>query len=261
VQVQEAMTGAGRSGKRSSRNTASPARAAQKQPSLSRQSILDAALTIIDADGADGFTMRKLARALGVYPTAIYWYIPSRHAVLAAVVDYALHDILPAAPSEDWRDWLRQLLHRYREGVRRHPNVAALAGAQLISNGGMRPELIDQILTVLENAGFRGSGLRHAFNVVIAVMTGFVTMEFAPAPADDVSAWRDSVRDTFRNADAQSHPALARHLADLENRAFVVRWQNGVEVPLDDSFDAYVDVAIHGLEKLASRPARTQGGA
>ena len=271
VQAQKAMSGSGRSGKRPSRNKAlaekggpdkaSPDRSAQERRSLSRQAILDAALTIIDAEGADGFTMRKLARALGVYPTAIYWYIPSRHAVLAAVVDYALHDILPAAPSDDWRDWLRQLLHRYREGVRRHPNVAALAGAQLISNGGMRPQLIDQILTILENAGFQGAGLRHAYNVVIAVMTGFVTMEFAPAPADDVSAWRDSVRDTFRSADAQSHPALARNLADLENRAFVVRWQNGIEVPLDDSFDAYVDVAIHGLEMLASRPSRTQGGA
>jgi len=202
--------------------------------------------------------VRKLARTLDVYPTAIYWYVPNRNAILAAVVDHALHDILPAAPSDDWRGWLRQLFHRYREGVRRHPNVAALAGAQLISNGGMRPQLIDQILTVLDSAGFQGADLRHAYNVVIAVMTGFVTMEFAPQPADDVPAWRDSVRNTFRSADAETYPVLARYLPDLENQAFVVRWQNGVDAPLDDSFDAYVDVAVHGLEMLASRVPSTQ---
>lgn len=233
---------------------------AERRP-LSRQAILDAALTIIDADGADGFTMRKLARALGVYPTAIYWYIPSRHDVLAAAVDHALHDILPVPPPPDWRIWLRQLFRNYRERVRRHPNVASLAGAHLVSNGGMQPQFVDQLLAVLDGAGFQGDALRHAYNVVVAVMAGFVTMEFGPAPADDRPAWRDSVRDTFRTADAEAYPMLARHLPDLENRAFVVRWQNGAEAPLDDSFDAYIDVAIHGLERLASQTAKTQGGA
>ncbi len=236
------------------RKTAHAPRAtADDGPALDRTRILDAALAIVDREGADALTVRKLARALGVYPTAIYWYIPNRNALLAAVVDHAMHDVLPAKPSDDWRDWVRQLLHRYRRAVREHPNAVPLAGAQLISNGGVRPELIDQILTVLETAGFAGDDLRRAYNVVIAVMTGFVTIEFASAPADGSPAWEAEVRDAFRSVDPAEYPALARHLPGLENRAFVVRWQNGVDVPLDDSFDAYVEVAIGGLERLAAR--------
>lgn len=222
-------------------------------PALDRTKILDAALAIVDREGVDGFTIRTLAKALGVYPTAIYWYIPGRNALLAAVVDHALHDVLPAAPSDDWRDWLRQLFRRYREAVRRHPNIAPLGGAQLISNGGVRPELIDQILTVLETAGFAGDHLRRAYNVVIAVMTGFVTIEFAARPADDSPEWAKEVRDAFRSVDPGQYPALARHLPEIENRAFVVRWQNGVDMPLDDSFEAYVEGAIRGLEHLAAQ--------
>lgn len=221
-------------------------------PSLDRETILDAALEIIDTKGVDGFTVRTLARTLGVYPTAIYWYIPNRNALLAAVADHAMHDILPTAPPDDWRMWLRQLFHRFRAAMRRHPNVAPLTGAQLISNSGVRPELIEQALTALEAAGFEGERLRHAYNVVIAVMVGFVTIEFASMPPDAGTGWAEGVRDTFRAADPAKYPTLARYLPLIENRAFVVRWQNGVEVPLDDSFEAYVEVAIRGLEWLAA---------
>jgi TetR/AcrR family tetracycline transcriptional repressor len=246
--------------RKTARKTARKARARSDDgPALDRTRILDAALAILDREGVAGFTIRKLARTLGVYPTAIYWYVPNRNALLAAVVDHAMHDVLPAAPTGDWRDWLRQLFHRYREAIRRHPNVAPLAGAQLISNGGVRPELVDQILTMLERAGFAGDALRRAFNVVIAVMTGFVTIEFAGRPADDSPRWADAVRGAFRSADPAKYPALARHLPEIENRAFVVRWQNGVDVPLDDSFDAYVEAAVHGLDRLAAQSTGVVG--
>ena len=60
-------------------------------------------------------------------------------------------------------------------------------------------------------------------------------------------------RMTLRAVDAEKYPVLARNLARLENRAFIVRWQNGTKVPLDDSFELFIDIAIRGLEvRLAS---------
>jgi TetR/AcrR family tetracycline transcriptional repressor len=53
---------------------------------------------------------------------------------------------------------------------------------------------------------------------------------------------------------AKARPTLARYLPKLANKAFIMRWSNCVEVPLDSSFDMFVDVIILGLEqKLKSR--------
>jgi TetR/AcrR family tetracycline transcriptional repressor len=89
---------------------------------------------------------------------------------------------------------------------------------------------------------------------VIAFKVGFVTLEFAPMPTEDAEAWTCALKKSFRAVDPQAQPVLAKTLPLLENRAFIVRWQNGAKVPLNESFEMYIDIAIGGLErKLAAR--------
>ena len=199
---------------------------------MSKDRVISTALSIIDSQGMEAFSMRGLAQALGVHPTAVYWYVPNRNALLAEVVSHALNDVVPPENVGDWRPWLKELFRRYRNTVRRHPNLAALMGAQLVSNAGVNPELVDRILTVLSRAGFEDDRVVRAFNTVIAIMVGFVTIEFATAPVEDTAAWAAELRKSFRMVNPQRHPVLARNLDRLENRAFIVRWQNGIEVPL-----------------------------
>jgi AcrR family transcriptional regulator len=217
---------------------------------MSKDRVVTTALSIIDHEGLDAFSMRGLAQELGVYPTAVYWYVPNRNALLAEVVSHALSDVVPPDDIGDWRSWLKELFRRYRNTVRRHPNLAALMGAQLVSNAGVNPAFVDKILTVLSQAGFDSERLVQAFNTVVAVMVGFVTIEFAAAPMEDNKAWAAEMKRSIRAVNPQRHPVLSRNLARLENRAFVVRWQNGTDVPLDDSFEMYIEVTIKGFERL-----------
>jgi AcrR family transcriptional regulator len=216
-------------------------------PAMSKDRVVEAALALIDAQGVDRFSMRGLAEALGVYPTAIYWYVANRNALLAEVVGHALRDVAPEWHGDDWQAWLKDLFRRYRAAVRRHPNIAPLIGAQLVSNAGVGAAFIDRILDVLAAAGFAGDHLIHAYNAVIAVQVGFVTLEFAPAPKEDRESWADDIKAHLRGADAAAHPVLAQNLDRLENRAFIARWQNGADVPLDESFELFIDIAVAGL--------------
>jgi AcrR family transcriptional regulator len=231
-----------------------PAAAAPLAEGLNKQRVVAAALSLIDAQGFEAFSMRSLAQELGVYPTALYWHVPNRNALLAEVVSVALADVVPPGHADDWRVWLKDLFRRYRAAVRRHPNIAPLIGAQLVSNAGVSLELVNSILTVLSSAGFKDDLLVHAYNAVIAFKVGFVTLEFAPMPTEDADAWTSALKQSFRSVDPQAQPVLARTLPLMENRAFIVRWQNGSKVALNESFEMYIDIAISGLEqKLRAR--------
>ena len=230
-----------------------PRPSAKSNPSpLSRETVLAAALELIDRNGVEGFSVRDLARALDVFPTALYWHVPGRTALIAGAVAHAIRDLPAPRADGDWQAELAALFARYRAVVHAHPRIAPVLGVQLVSNESMDLVIVDRILALLESAGFQGEGLRHAYNAVIAAMVGFVTMELAALPADDPEGWAGAHRARIESVDPKTCPTLARNLPELADRAFVLRWSGGVDRPLDQSFDAWCRVILHGLEGLAS---------
>jgi TetR/AcrR family tetracycline transcriptional repressor len=234
----------------SKRRAVAPKRSTTK---LSRESIIAAALQEIDDNGLDTFSLRNLAKRIGVYPTAIAWHVESRSQLLAEVAALALADILPPGFPVSWQGHLRTLFQRFREAIRRHPNIAPLIGTQLVANRGVDLDFVERLLATLAHAGFTGSKLVGAYNAVIAAVVGFTTQEFAPIPADETRAWQIEVRERLKGVQPFTHPILAGNMKLLANHAFILRWQNGTENPLTDSFDAFVNIVIAGLELEAGR--------
>jgi TetR/AcrR family transcriptional regulator, tetracycline repressor protein len=222
---------------------------------LSRESIVVAALQEIDDNGLDAFSLRNLAKRLGVYPTAIAWHVESRSQLLAEVAALALADILPPGFPVSWQSHLRTLFQRFREAIRRHPNVAPLVGTQLVANPGVDLDFVERLLATLAHAGFTGQRLVGAYNAVIAALVGFTTQEFAPIPADDTRAWQADVRARLDGVESFNHPILAANMKLLANHAFILRWQNGTENPLTESFAAFVEIVISGLEQASAEGA------
>jgi TetR/AcrR family tetracycline transcriptional repressor len=60
---------------------------------LTRDRVVEVALELLEADGPDALTMRGLAAKLGVAPTAIYWHVGDKQALLDAVVDHITADV------------------------------------------------------------------------------------------------------------------------------------------------------------------------
>src|SRR5262245_57372960 len=209
---------------------------------LSEERIVAAALEEIDSGGLANFSLRNLARVLNVYPTAVTWHVNSRDELLGRVAGYALRDVAPPAANKKWQTWLRDFSGRYRRAIQEHPNVAPLLGAQLLSNAGVRADLLEPLLTMLESAGFAGEALVDAYNVVLGGLVGFITVELAAMPAEDPDEWAQRHRKRVSTMDVMEYPTLARYLPKLANKAFILRWSNGTKVPLNSSFDMFVDV-------------------
>ncbi|MBP0589578.1 TetR/AcrR family transcriptional regulator [Paraburkholderia sp. LEh10] len=228
---------------------------APKDQGLSKERIVEAALALIDAKGYASFSLRDVARELGVYPTAIYWYVPSRDELLVEVIAVALGDLAPPTlPAARWRDWLKELFNRYRDAVARHPNIAPLLGSQIISNASMNPVMVEAVLQTLLSAGFKSEDLIHVYNTVITAMVGFVTLEFASHGADERDAWEGRLRTRFEELDRSAFPVLTSNIKRLSNQAFIVRWKGGTNPSLKQSHERYIDVVLDGLQRQLPGP-------
>ena len=93
---------------------------------LTQRGIAEAALDVIDADGIEALSMRKLAERLGSSAMSLYTYFSDKEAVLDGVAQLLLSEI--ETPSEDahWRDAMRFIMRSVREVALRHPNAAGL---------------------------------------------------------------------------------------------------------------------------------------
>lgn len=221
-------------------------------PGLTKEAVVDAALKLIDTTDLESFSMRNLAKELGVYPTAIYWHIPSRNAVIAEVISRVLGGIVPE-DQDDWKEWLKQLFRNYRQAIRVHPNVAPLIGVQLVSNASVDLNMIENILRTLSQAGFADDDLLGVYNAVIAAMVGFTTQEFAMVPKEEADDWAASMQSVVASVDDARYPILARNIESFANKAFILRWQNGADAPLESGFEAFIDAVVDGFEAKLSR--------
>jgi AcrR family transcriptional regulator len=141
---------------------------AKEAPSLSRERIVDVALELISQKGLDDFSLRDVARSLEVYPTAIYWHIKNKNALLGEVCTLTLSKAVPPRGKSAWQDWLRALFRQYRKTMKQHPNLAQLVGARLLSNSDRNTDMIERILLVLEEAGCPDAHIVELYNTVIA---------------------------------------------------------------------------------------------
>ncbi|MCA0938774.1 TetR/AcrR family transcriptional regulator [Salipiger pacificus] len=236
---------------------AKPPRGRAAAIGLTRAQIVEAAIAQIDARGLSAFSLRELARGLGVSPAVIYWHVGGSKEDLFAAIAATITGGLVAAqdPHAPWTERLSQVFHAYRAAVHRHPNISPLLGAQMKSNGNSSLDWIETVLRALADGGFQGTALRDAFNALIGGLCGFVTMELAPAPLSEDGAWESRVAERLAAVDPEAYPLTHAALPQLANRIFVLRWQNGAEVSYDESFSALLELLIDGLALRAARPA------
>jgi AcrR family transcriptional regulator len=93
---------------------------------VSERRIAEAALELVDAEGVDGLSMRKLAQRVGVAPMSLYTYLPDREAVLEAAAQLLLSEIEVPDPELDWRETVRVIMRSVRAVGLRHPKAAPL---------------------------------------------------------------------------------------------------------------------------------------
>src|SRR5437879_11279 len=93
---------------------------------LTRDEVARAALEIVDREGLDGLSMRRIADALGVGTMTLYGYFRSKQELLDAVIDAAVDTVPEVDRSGTWRDQLGELIRNARRTLLRHPALVQI---------------------------------------------------------------------------------------------------------------------------------------
>ena len=149
---------------------------------LSRERIICAAMEMLDEVGEKGFSMRKLAGALGVDPMAIYHHHTNKSALLQEVLQTMLLQCHLPEDCGNWRKDIRNLCNQVRELAQRHPGCFRLYE---IYEEWLPAEhrLHEAFHRVLLTSGLPGPRVVQAVRLLLAYTEAFAV--------DEISGWLD----------------------------------------------------------------------
>jgi AcrR family transcriptional regulator len=155
--------------------------AARSTP-LGRELVLRTALEVIDRDGVEGLSMRRLAQALGRDPNALYRYAETKTSLLDGVVEVVLDELTVDTDDADWAAQLRTVAHRFRALALAHPHVVPLLVTRPLATplalrppGTLRP--LEATLRLLTHAGFTEVDALHVYRHFFGFLYGHVLNE------------------------------------------------------------------------------------
>jgi AcrR family transcriptional regulator len=204
---------------------------------LSRTTIVAAAVAVADRDGLEKVSMRRLGDQLGVEAMSLYNHVPSKAALLDAMVDTVLGEI--TVPTDgDWRTGL----HGRCVGQRRvfHAHRWALGVVESRRNPGL-PNLRhhDAVLGYLRGTGFSTRAAGHVYSMLDAYVMGFVLQE-QQLPFDSASA-----PEVAESMLAAHPPAELPHL-----EAYYREVVSAGDYDYADEFDVGLDLVLDAVATL-----------
>ncbi|GAA2981448.1 TetR/AcrR family transcriptional regulator [Kitasatospora sp. NPDC057738] len=228
----------------------------REQPSLSREQIVAEAFALLDSDGIDALSMRKLAARLNAGATSLYTHVANKEELLALVVDQVF-GTLPqpeAEGSEDpkvWRAKIMECAESMRATIIRYPWMVSVIGdVGMIYLGPNWMRISESLLAVLDTAGFEMGDANDAMSAVMGYTIGTACVEASwvsslARSGHDEQEWINRLLPTVIEA-TKEFPRL--------HRLYTTEVPGEVEAGRDSSFARGVNVILDGIE--AARTAR-----
>lgn len=147
---------------------------------LDRNRIIEAAFALLNEEGIGGLSLRRLAARLDVQAPAIYWYIPSKSALLGLMSARLTEGARAAsAGARDWRDWLTRFGHALHSAFLMHRDSARLYAEAVPA--GADPEAAGNVIAEpLVKLGLTREKALSCEASVISLSLGWALFEQAP---------------------------------------------------------------------------------
>lgn len=204
--------------------------------------MLRTALDLVDREGVDALSMRRLGRELGVEAMSLYSYVENKQDLVDGVVAqvYSEMPLISRDDSQPWPASVRLHAGKFREVLLRHPNaVGLLAARPVVTEPAV--DLVESALRELQAIGLGAQDADRVLTVIVSFTVGHVAATVSdaePRPVDEVRAMQ-------RRLDPARYPH--------------VRTRERIAVPDPDAeFSLGMDLIIAGIERLLEQTRAPQ---
>lgn len=207
---------------------------------LTRERIVEAAMTIIDTDGLEALSMRRLGSELGVNPMAAYHHVPNKAALYDLVLEAVMSgvEIPEQDPAVPVVERLAAAASAYRAAVLKHPHaIPVLAGRSLRTAAALKP--VEPLIGLLFEAGVPATEAFAAVDVIAQYILGGAVGYYHHIVETEIGGRQRE----FEPLSPEEFPNTTRMLSE------------GRYLGFDGEFELGLDVIIRGL---LSRPHITE---
>ncbi|GIG55831.1 TetR family transcriptional regulator [Longispora fulva] len=167
-----------------------------RRPAHSRADIAAVAIRVADADGIEAVSLRRVAGELGTGTTSLYRYITSKDELFDLMIDSAMGEREPPAPTGDWPADLRAIAHETRAMALSHPWLATLPATRPVL-GPNSLAWLEATYATMGGLGLDADETLAQVGTLLTFVRGHVIEELAEQEAArrsgmDMTAWLEA---------------------------------------------------------------------
>jgi AcrR family transcriptional regulator len=219
----------------------------KRRDPLTQEAIVDAAIKVLDAEGLDGFSMRRVADELDTGAASLYWHVGSKDGLFDLIFEEVIGEQLeeiPDADPEHWQEQLKEVARTMRRAILRHRDIVQLSIGR-IPMGPNALRMSERVLAILRAGGVPDGLAVQSYLLLISAVNGFTMDEAgyeteAPDDAPPAEEAAQMVKTYFESLpdDQFSHlKELAQHFAMTDQ---------------DARFDLLIDLFVDGIAARAA---------
>lgn len=223
------------------------ARAHAPRVPLTRESIVDAALRVLDRDGMEGLSMRRVGEELGTGAASLYWHVRNKEELFQLLFERVTGEVeLPKPDPARWQEQLKDLGRQARAVMNRHRDIARISLGR-IPSGPTLALLSEWLFDLLRPIGVPDRTIAFLGDLFGLYVGAYAFEESLPLasptgeelPADEIVGM---FREYVRSLPEDRFPHT-RGAADLLFSG-----------DLDERFEFGIDVIVRGIATFAATP-------
>jgi TetR/AcrR family tetracycline transcriptional repressor len=196
--------------------------------SLSRATVVDGALELVDSEGLEALSMPRLARHLGTGVMTLYGHVANKADLVDAMAERVLADLetVQGRPS-DWDSDLAEHMRHLRQVVLRHPSLGAVLAARGLATPSVFRNL-EACLGLLRSAGFQPRTAVQIYYGLLTYTLGFLAWEIPRVHRQPVATYHEQWRSAVAGLAASEYPAVHELADELPDSASEAQFEAGL---------------------------------